>query len=117
MVEFCPKCGNLLRKKPCPCGYSDNESTPESKSLNYIWSPPAPNIIYCKLTATSLEKLKLMLNKGLYPEKLREIKEKLRNRLYSCKDCVYYHGEISLCKLKNKYLRRDSICKTFEPFE
>ncbi len=117
MVEFCPKCGNLLRKKPCPCGYSDRESTPQSRSLITIWSPPNPNIIYCKLTATSLEKLKLMLSKGIHLEKLKEIREKLKNHLFSCCDCVYYHEEIFHCRLKNKYLAKDSICRSFEPYE
>ncbi len=117
MVEFCPECGNLLRKKSCPCGYKELDSTSESRSLPKIWSPPSPNIIYCKIAATSLDKLKKMLNKGIKVEKLKEIRNKLKNHLYTCCNCVYYHEEISHCQLKNKYLRNDSICKSFEPFE
>jgi len=117
MVEFCPKCGNLLRKKTCRCGYTTSETTTNKISLIQLWDPPAPNIIYCKITATPYEKLKLMLKKGVYPEKLKEIKKKVRNHLFSCDDCVYYHEEISHCKLKNKYIKKDSICKTFEPYE
>lgn len=117
MVEFCPECGNMLRKKPCPCGYSDHETHIKSNTLLQIWAPPSPNIIYCRITATPYDKLKLMLNKGIHLEKLKEIKYKIKNRLYSCTDCVYYHEEIFHCKLKNKYLRKDSICKSFEPYE
>lgn len=117
MVEFCPECGNLLRKKPCPCGDKDLDSTSESRSLLKIWSPPTPNIVYCKITATSLEKLKKMLSKGIKVEKLKEIRDKLKNHLLSCSNCVYYHEEINHCRLRNKFLTEDSICKSFEPFE
>jgi hypothetical protein len=117
MVEFCPECGSILRKKTCRCGYTDREITTDKISLIQMWDPPSPNIIYCKITATRYKKLKLMLNKGVYPEKLKEIKVKIRNRLYSCNNCVYFHEEISHCKIKNKFMKEDSICKTFEPYE
>jgi hypothetical protein len=117
MVEFCPDCGNLLRNKPCPCGYKDQEITPKKMSLGYIREPPSANIIYCRITATPFDKLKMMLSKGVYLEKLKEIRFKLKKNLYSCLNCVYYHEEDFLCKPKNKYLRKDSICKSFEPFE
>ncbi|MFW9821907.1 MAG: hypothetical protein ACFFE4_03185 [Candidatus Thorarchaeota archaeon] len=119
MVEFCPECGNLLRKNSCGCGYGKPETTTmdaSSNGLNKIWDPPSPNNIYCKLTATSYDKLKSMLNKGIIPEKLKEVREKLRTHNYSCVVCLYYHEEMSLCKFKNKYLTQDSICKSFEPF-
>ncbi|GAH05564.1 unnamed protein product, partial [marine sediment metagenome] len=38
----------------------------------------------CRITATPYDKLKLMLNKGIKPEKLKEIKKGLKNHLYSC---------------------------------
>ncbi|MHA1988733.1 MAG: hypothetical protein ACW98D_19090 [Promethearchaeota archaeon] len=119
MVEFCPECGNLLRKKPCGCGYGESETTPKNGSQNTlikIWNPPSTNSIYCKITATPYEKLKSMLNKGIKLEKLKEVRENFKNRLYSCSTCLYYHAEISRCKYKNKYLTKDSICKSFEPF-
>ena len=117
MIEFCPDCGNLLRKKPCPCGYNDHESTPKKMSLGHIWDPPSANLIYCRITATPYDKLKLMLSRGVNLEKLKEIKVKVKNKLYSCLNCVYYHEEIFHCKIRNKYLKKDSICKSFEPFE
>jgi hypothetical protein len=117
MVEFCPECGSLLRKKTCRCGYTECEITADKVPLIQMWDPPSPNIIYCKIMATPYEKLKLMLTKGVYPEKLKEIKEKVRNHLYSCGDCVYFDVEISHCKIKNKYIKEESICKTFEPYE
>ncbi|MHA1914574.1 MAG: hypothetical protein ACW986_11800 [Promethearchaeota archaeon] len=117
MVEFCPECGNMLRKKACRCGYTEFETTPTKIPLRQLWNPPSPNIIYCKLTATPYEKLKSMLKKGEYPEKLKEIKKKVKNRLLSCRNCVYYDEYLFLCKFKNKYIAKDSICKTFEPFE
>ena len=115
MVEFCPECGNLLRKKRCKCGYDEVPS--KTASLNKIWDPPSPNIIYCRLTAMSLEKLRSMLNKRIYPEKLKEIQINFKNHYYSCSICLYYSEEISLCKKRNKYLTKDSICKSFEPYE
>ena len=110
----------MLRKKPCGCGYSDLETNTNNTSdfsLKYIWNPPSPKTIYCKITATPREKLNFMLNKRIYPEKLNEITEKVKNHLYSCCNCVYYNEDEFHCKFKNKYLRRDSICSFFEPFE
>ncbi|MFW9876456.1 MAG: hypothetical protein ACFFG0_25460 [Candidatus Thorarchaeota archaeon] len=117
MVEFCPECGNLLRKKTCRCGYTESETPTNKTLLIRLWNPPSPNIIYSRITATPYEKLKLMLSKGTYPKKLKEVKENLRNHFYSCVNCVYYNEDVSHCKLKNKYIQKDSICKTFEPFE
>jgi len=65
---------------------------------------------------TPHEKLKSLLNKGMIPEKLKEVREKFRNHLYSCRNCVYYY-EISHCKFKNKYLSKDSICKSYESYD
>ena len=117
MIEFCPDCGNMLRKKPCPCGYSDKKINDKNAYLSQMWDPPSPNIIYCRITATPFEKLKSMLSKGVQLEKLKEIRKKVKNRLYSCCNCVYYHEDLFHCKLKNKYFKKDSICKRFEPFE
>ena len=117
MIEFCPECGNMLRKKSCACGYNELKTDNKKAYLSQIWDPPSPNIIYCRITATSFEKLKSMLSKGVQLEKLKEIKKKVRNHLYSCCNCVYYNEAIFLCKFKNKYLKKDSICKRFEPFE
>ncbi|TKJ22128.1 MAG: hypothetical protein CEE43_07885 [Promethearchaeota archaeon Loki_b32] len=120
MVEFCPECGNMLRKKTCRCGYGELDATSKDASHNHlikIWNPPSPNAIYCKITATPHEKLKSMLNKGMIPEKLKEVREKFKNHLYSCRNCVYYYEEISHCKFKNKYLSKDSICKSYEPYD
>jgi hypothetical protein len=119
MVEFCPECGNLLRKKSCGCGYGKPKSTSMDTTpngLKKIWDPPSPNNIYCKITATSYDRLKAMLNKGITPDKLKDVREGLKNRTYSCSNCLYYHEDINLCKFKNKYLTKDSICKSFEPF-
>lgn len=118
MVEFCPECGSLLRKRACRCGY--NQPKPKETNnggLNYIWNPPSPNIIYCKITATPIEKLRSALNKGDYPDKLKEIKINLRNHQYTCCNCVYYNEEINHCQIYNKFYKKDSICKRFEPFE
>ena len=117
MVEFCPECGNLLRRNRCKCGYNQPKVSIGEISLIKIWDPPSPNIIFSRLTGTPLKKLQLMLNKGISPEKLKEIKNKVKNHLYSCSNCVYYDEYISLCKKKNKYIENSSICKTFEPFE
>ncbi|MFX1375105.1 MAG: hypothetical protein ACFFA0_04780 [Promethearchaeota archaeon] len=117
MVEFCPECGNMLRKKSCACGYNKRETNSSAEFLLHVWAPPSPNIIYCKITSTKYEKLKKMLSKGIQIEKLKEIREKIEKHLYNCCNCVYYNEGISHCQLKNKYLRMDSICKSFEPFE
>jgi hypothetical protein len=82
-----------------------------------IWDPPSPKIIYSRLTATSQDKLRVMLSKGPYPEKLKEIIKKVKNRQYSCCNCVYYNEEKFHCQIKNKWFKKDSICKSFEPFE
>jgi hypothetical protein len=117
MVEFCPECGNLLRKGPCKCGYASDEIPTKKSYINQMWDPPSPNIIYCRLTATPLEKLRLMLNKRIYPEKLKEIRQNLKNHLYTCEVCLYYDEKESRCKKKNKFLTKDSICMNFEPYE
>ena len=120
LVEFCPECGNMLRKKSCKCGYNDQNSLTKNvtgTSLIEIWNPPSPKVIFCKLTATSHDKLETMLSKGKYPEKLKEITKKLKNHLFSCCNCVYYNEEIFHCQIKNKFLKKESICRSFEPFE
>ena len=120
MVEFCPECGNMLRKKPCGCGYVDQSSNSKnvsSVSLVEIWNPPSNNTIYCQITGTSYDRLKYLLSKGVYPEELKEIKEKIKKHYYTCCKCVYYIEENFHCKLKNKFLKKSSICKSFEPWE
>ncbi len=121
MVDFCPECGNLLKKNQCKCGYGQQglkiSKSSEGIPLIHVRDPPSPNIIYCKITATSLEKLKIGLSKGIVPEKLREIKRKLERYELTCQNCVYFEEERSHCQIKNKYISSGSICKTFEPFE
>ncbi|MHA2037866.1 MAG: hypothetical protein ACW972_01495 [Promethearchaeota archaeon] len=119
MVEFCPECGNLLRKKTCRCGYGEPQGFSKDSSydnIKKIWDPPSPNNIYCKITATPYDKLRSMLIKGIIPDKLKEVRDNLKSRFYSCSNCLYYHGDIYLCKFKNKYLTKDSICRSFEPY-
>ena len=120
MVDFCPECGSMLRKNQCRCGYG--QPPPKIvKSSNglmlTIWDPPTPNIIYCKITATPIEKLRIGLNKGIYPDKLREIKKRLKKHDLTCLNCVYYEENKFHCQIKNKFVSKDSICKRFEPFE
>lgn len=121
MVDFCPECGNMLRKNRCKCGYGQQQGSKIVKSSNspvkIMWNPPSPNIIYCKITATPFEKLKTGLNKGIYPEKLREIKKRLKKHDLSCLNCVYYEEKNFHCQIKNKFFSKDSICKSFEPFD
>ena len=110
----------MLRKKSCKCGYNTQDSLStnlNNMSLIEIWNPPSPKIIFCKLTGTSQDKLKIMLNKGIYSDKLKEITKKLKNHHFSCCDCVYYNEEIFHCQIKNKYLKKESICRSFEPYE
>lgn len=118
MVEFCPECGNLLRKKTCECGYGKPKALPQNGVSNYviqIWDPPSPKTIYCKLTASSHDKLNSLLNKGMVPEKLKEVRRKLKNHLFFCNNCLYYHADKFLCKYKSKYVTLESICRSFEP--
>jgi hypothetical protein len=119
MIKFCPECGNLLRKDSCRCGYNAPTTTKKNVSKDgviQIWDPPSPNIIYSKVTGTPIEKLKRGLNRGIYPEKLKEIKIKLKNHEVTCCNCVYYKGDILHCQIRNKYVKKDSICKKFEPY-
>ena len=120
MVDFCPECGSMLRKNRCRCGYGQQGSKIVKSSngpMINIWNPPTPNIIYCKITATPIEKLRIGLKKGKIPDKLREIKSKLKKHELTCLNCVYYEEKKFHCQIKNKYVSKDSICKSFEPFE
>lgn len=123
MVDFCPDCDNLLRRNVCKCGYNKpNIKSVKSRnfsntSLIHIWNPPTPNIIYCKISATSLDTLRKMVSKGKYPVKLKEIKKKLKNHLFSYTNCLYYNEELFHCQIKNKYIDKESICSSYEPFE
>ena len=120
MVDFCPECGNMLRKNRCRCGYGQQGSKIVKSSngpMINIWNPPTPNIIYCKITATPIEKLRIGLKKGIFPDKLREIKNRLKKHELSCLNCVYYEEKKFHCQIKNKYVSKDSICKSFEPFD
>jgi len=118
MVEFCPECGSLLRKKSCPCGY--NAPSPKKKEtagILEIWDPPSPKVIYCKITGTPFDKLKKDIKKGIYPEGLKKIKQKLKKHLIDCINCVYFRDDILHCKIRNKYMKEGSICRKFEPYE
>ncbi|MBN1800982.1 MAG: hypothetical protein JW891_05705 [Candidatus Lokiarchaeota archaeon] len=119
MVDFCPECGGLLRKNRCKCGYGQKKprvvKSPQG-SIVREWNPPSPNVIYCKATATPIEKLKIELNKGTTPEKLKDIRNKLKKRELTCMNCVYYEEKELHCQIKNKYYSKDSICTMFEPF-
>lgn len=124
MVDFCPECGSLLRKNYCKCGYGQQDSKivissndPMNSPMIKVWDPPTPNIIYCKVTATQIEKLRIGLKKGIFPEKLKEIKKKLKKHDLTCLNCVYYEEKKFHCQIKNKYITKDSICKRFEPFD
>ena len=89
-------------------------------AITYVKGKPrsAPNQIEAITGATISSKAVVsMLNKRIYPEKLKEIRMKLKNHYYSCRVCLYYSEEMSLCKKKNKYLTKESICKIFEPYE
>jgi hypothetical protein len=120
MVDFCPECGSMLRKNRCKCGYGQQGSKIVKSSTGpmiNIWNPPTPNIIYCKITATPIEKLRIGLKKGKYPDKLKEIKNRLKKHELTCLNCVYYEEKKFHCQIKNKYVSKDSICKSFEPFD
>ncbi len=119
MVDFCPECGNMLRKRQCRCGYGQKRPKAvksSTGSMLTIWDPPTPNIIYSKITATPIEKLRIEISKGRYPDKLRDIKNRLKKHDLSCLNCVYYEEKKFRCQIKNKYVSKDSICKRFEPF-
>ena len=119
MVEFCPECGSLLRRKYCDCGYNSPKIQRKNTNapIKRIWDLPSANLIYSKLTGTSMDKLKSLISKGNYPEELKIIKKKLNARKYTCCNCVYYNEERLHCQIKNKWFEKDSICKGFEPFE
>ena len=119
MVEFCPECGSLLMGKYCKCGYNSPKILRKNTNapIKHIWNPPSANVVYSKLTGTPIEKLKLQINKGHYPEKLKVIRKNLNARKYTCCNCVYYNEERFHCQIKNKWFEKDSICKGFEPFE
>ncbi len=119
MVDFCPECGGLLMKNRCKCGYGKQKPPMEKNSYGAVikeWNPPSPNIIYCKITATPIEKFRIDLKKGNYPEKLKQIKLRLKKRDLTCLNCVYYEKKNLHCQIKNKYYSKDSICFRFEPF-
>ncbi len=117
MVDFCPKCGSMLRKGPCKCG--SKKPTGFYKSPNslvkHIWNPPSANVIYCKLFNISYDKLKNLISRGKYPEELTVIKKKLSSNKYTCCQCMYYNEVKYHCQIKNRNFEKNSICKGFEP--
>ena len=119
-IRFCPECGSLLRKDSCPCGYNAPNTLQKKvvkDGILKIWDPPSPNVVYSKVTGTPLNKVKKDLGKGIYPEALKKIKQNLKTHKYTCCNCVYYREDIQHCQIKNKFLAKDSICRSFEPYE
>lgn len=143
MLEFCPECSNLLRKRningvnylACGCGYKKkldeqpssagggginaprrrvSRASKPTKAKNVDWDPPDALMVYSKLKDAPWKK-----NAGASSEPsaraLTMIKERLDSRYYNCGKCKKFTQSNSFCRLHERTMDKESICKSFTP--
>ena len=130
MLEFCPECDNLLRKKvlggreflACRCGYKketggqassagvrfilEKDPPRKAKVKTVSWDPPEASMLYTKLKN---------IPENTSPVILKMIQDKLDTRYYTCTKCAKLMSANLFCTLHEKKVGKKDICKSFDP--
>jgi len=138
MLEFCPDCSNLLRRRfidgiaylACGCGHKrELEDQPSNVGFKKIpkknksrrtnvksisWDPPEAMLIYAKIKNVPRGK-----SKGERPDRspliLKMIQEKLDTKYYNCSKCTQLMSANLFCTRHERKVGKQDICKSFEP--
>ncbi len=138
MLEFCPECNNLLRKRAidgmnylaCRCGYKrklegqainasvkfvPKKNTPRKTKVKAVsWDPPEALTLYTKIQRAPGSKVR-GAGTGRSPLILKMIQDKLDARYYNCSKCTQLMSANLFCKLHERKVGKKDICKSFEP--
>lgn len=140
MLEFCPECNNLLRKRvidgweymACGCGYKrkieGQARNPRVKSIqiknkqrkvktkvkSVSWDPPEARLLYNKIKGAPRGQ-----NRGgrsvESPIILKMIQDKLDSKYYNCPKCTRLLSANLFCQLHERKVGKMDICKSFNP--
>ena len=140
MLEFCPECSNLLRKRfidgmgylACGCGYKrkiegqtanpiakkapirNKPRKVKVKAKSVSWNPPEARSIYAKIKDAPRIQSKGG-SSGESPIILKMIQDKLDMKYYNCSKCTRLMSANLFCSLHERKVGKKDICKTFEP--
>ena len=141
MLEFCPECSNLLRKRiidgmeylACGCGYKreieGQKSYTRVKNIQKIkkknksrklkvksvsWDPPEAVLLYAKIKDVPRSKSRDGTS-GRSPIILKMIQDKLDTKYYNCSKCTRLISANLFCSLHERKVGKRDICKSFEP--
>ncbi len=138
MLEFCPECSNLLRKRfidgmqylACGCGYKreieGQTANPRAKRIqvknksrrskvkSVSWNPPEAMSIYVKIKDAPRIKARDG-SSGVSPIILKMIQDKLDMKYYNCSKCTRLMSANLFCSLHERKVGKKDICKSFDP--
>ena len=140
MLEFCPECSNLLRRRiidgmeylACGCGYKreieGQTGNPRAKIIpkknkprkvkakvnSVSWNPPEARLLYAKIKDVQRSQNRGR-NSGLSPIILKMIQNKLDSKYYNCSKCTQLMSANLFCILHERKVGKKDICKSFDP--
>ena len=138
MLEFCPECSNLLRKRfidskqylACGCGHKreieGQTANPMARKIqvknkprkfkvkSVSWDPPEAMSIYVKIKGAPRIQSKDG-NSGGSPIILKMIQDKLDEKYYNCSKCTRLISANLFCSLHERKVGKKDICKSFDP--
>ena len=138
MLEFCPECSNLLRKRiidsmeylACGCGYKrelegqtgytrnekiQKKNKPRKHKVKSVsWDPPKAMSLYAKIKDAPKSQYRDGSSGGS-PIILKMIQDKLDTKYYNCSKCTRLMSANLFCSLHERKVGKKDICKSFEP--
>ena len=138
MLEFCPECSNLLRRRviegmaylACGCGYKrelddqpsyagfkkiPKKNKPRKLNVKSVsWDPPEAMLLYAKIKHVPGGKSKGG-SSDRSPLILKMIQEKLDTKYYNCSKCTQLMSANPFCTLRERKVGKRDICKLFDP--
>lgn len=138
MLDFCPDCSNLLRKRvidsmeylACGCGYKRQlEAQTSNKGYTIIpkknksrnikvksvsWDPPEAVVLYSKIKDVPKSQHRSG-GSGQSPIILKMIQNKLDSKYYNCSKCTQLMSANLFCTHNERKVGKRDICKSFEP--
>ena len=140
MLEFCPECNNLLRRRvfdgmeylACGCGYKreiEGQTSnpiariipkthaprkPSKKGKSVSWNPPEAMSLYSKIKNAPRSQNKDG-SSGKSTLILKMIQDRLDSKYYNCSKCTRLMSANLYCTLHERKVGKSDICNSFEP--